>query len=92
MGGFTLCFAVTKGKRTPAKLHGNGPLMVEASVLLKSYGACLRYQVHPQNYIFHNEERKVPFLGSSRRISFIGSFNESWVIKHHKNGAKPKLM
>lgn len=92
MGGFTLSFAVTQGKTTPAILHGNGPLMPVASMLLKRCGACLRYQVHPPNYIFHNEERKANFLGSSRRIGFIESFNEPWVIKHHKNEETPKLM
>lgn len=38
-----LYLAVTKGKRTPAILPGNGPPMAEALVLLKGYGACLRY-------------------------------------------------
>lgn len=78
---------VTKGKRTPAILHGNGPPMAEASMLLKGYGACLCYQVYPQNYTFHNEERMASFLGSRHmleRISFVRSFTGPRVIKHHK--------
>lgn len=87
-GGFT--FVLRLGEREHLRYYTGLalPYMGEASLLLKIYGACLCYQVYPQNYIFHNEERKAGSPGSRHvaleRICFGGRFKGPRFIKHHK--------
>lgn len=68
MGGFTYvpCRCDSGKENTcgitwerPPPPYGRGHRL-----LLKSCGACLRYQVHPRDYIFHNEERRAHFPGA----------------------------
>lgn len=77
---------MTKGKRTPAILHGHGPPMAKASMLLKGYGACLCYQVYPQNYIFDDEGSSFALVADAlrlKKLALLEVSNVLWVIKHH---------